>query len=70
MDEKEVSCGALLVVGLLDRKINVLGFFLKKENFLLIQPYYFVFQATGMELNLSKNGISCGDQGMTGSVLG
>lgn len=27
------------------------------------------FQATGMELNLSKNVISCGDPGMTCSLL-
>lgn len=29
-----------------------------------------VFQATGMELNLSKNGVSCGEPGTTCSLLG
>lgn len=33
-------------------------------RFLLTHLPSCVFQATGMELNLSKNGISCGDPGM------
>lgn len=41
-----------------------------QEHFLLMQRSPLFFQATGMELNLSKNGISCGDPGMTCYLLG
>lgn len=33
-------------------------------------PLVLCFQATGMEMNLSKNVISCGDPGMTCSFIG
>lgn len=39
-------------------------FFIWRRKFDLIGVFC-VFQATGMELNLSKNVISCGESGMT-----
>lgn len=41
-----------------------------QEIFSSCKPLVLCFQATGMELNLSKNVISCGDPGMTCSLLG
>lgn len=50
--------------------LTVLKSFICRHFFpLMLNSSVVCFQATGMELNLSKNVISCGDPGMTCSLL-